>query len=505
MAHAPSAGGTIRALGTPFLRWQVEYAPMEPNAAKPVEEPKKPKEMVEEPPVVSSHETLGLKYTVTTGRMPLRDEDGEIVAQVFYMAYTLDGAKGDRPLMFSFNGGPGSPSLWLHLGALGPKRVKMLDDGNLPPPPYALENNEANWLRFTDLVFIDPVGTGFSRAKTQEQAEKYWGLKGDIESIGEFIRLYLTRNSRWTSPLYLVGESYGTTRSAGLAGHLVKKGIGFKGIVLVSSILNFQTARFNKGNDLPYILFLPTYTAAAFYHHKLAGDLKNDLVSTLGMVEKFAIGRYASALAKGDSLDPEERHQTIDELARFTGLSTTYLDQCDLRVNIHSFCKELLRSQKRTVGRLDSRIKGIEDTSLGYKERPDHDPSMSILMPPYTAAFCQYVRQELGYETDLEYQVFDGVKKPWDWGSAGDGHPDTSEALRSAMAQNPYMKVFVASGYFDLATPYFATQYTFNHMGLDPELRGNVTTGYYESGHMMYINVPCLTKLRDDVRKFVEQ
>ena len=463
-------------------------------------EPKKPKEMVEETPVVSSHETLGMKYTVTTGRMPLRDEEGEIVAQVFYMAYTLDGAGPERPLMFSFNGGPGSPSIWLHLGALGPQRVKMLDDGNLPAPPYGLEPNEANWLSFTDLVFIDPIGTGFSRAKSQEQAEKYWGLKGDIESIGEFIRLYLTRNSRWTSPLYLVGESYGTTRAAGLAGHLVKRGVGFKGIVLVSSILNFQTARFNKGNDLPYVLFLPTYAATASYHGKLVGDFPH----ILGQVEKFAIGRYASALAQGDALDKEERQQVLDELARFTGLSHSYLDHCDLRVNIHAFCKELLRKERRTVGRLDSRIKGIEDTSKGYAEEPEHDPSMSILMPPYTSTFYQYVRQELGYETDLEYQIFDGIKKPWDWGSAGDGHPDTSEALRSAMSKNPYMKVFVASGFYDLATPYFATRYTFNHMGLDPELQKNVQTGYYEAGHMMYINVPCLAQIRDDVRKFVQ-
>lgn len=475
---------------------------MELDKSKQAEEPKKPKELVEEPPVVSSHECCGLKYTVTVGRMPLKDDEGEIVAQVFYMAYTLDDASADRPLMFSFNGGPGSPSIWLHLGALGPKRVKMLDDGNLPAPPYELVDNEANWLEFTDLVFIDPVGTGFSRAKTQEQAEKYWGVQGDIESVGEFIRLYLTRNARWTSPLYLVGESYGTTRSAGLAGYLVRRGIAFNGIVLVSSILNFQTARFNKGNDLPYILFLPTYAATAHFHGRLA---TGDLHQTLTRAEEFAIGPYASALAQGSALTGKEREQITRTLSDLTGLSATYLDYCDLRVNIHSFCKELLRDERRTVGRLDSRIKGIEDAGKGHTLDPEHDPSMTILMPPYTSTFCQYVRQDLGYETDLEYQIFDGIKKPWNWGSAGDGHPDTSEALRSALSKNPYMKVFVASGYFDLATPYFATQYTFNHMGLDSALHTNVATEYYEAGHMMYINVPCLKKLRDDVRSFVSE
>lgn len=466
-------------------------------------EDKKPPVLTEEPPVVTSHETAGLKYTVTTGRMPLRNEEGEIVAQVFYMAYTLDNPGKDRPLMFSFNGGPGSPSVWLHLGALGPKRVKMLDDGSLPPPPYELVPNESNWLAFTDLVFIDPVGTGFSRARTPEEAEKYWGVQSDIESVGEFIRLYLTRNSRWTSPLYLVGESYGTTRAAGLAGHLVERGIAFNGIVLVSSILNFQTARFNKGNDLPYILFLPTYCATAHYHGQIVGELRGDLPRALAEARTFSEGRYATALAQGDKLDPEERSQVIDQLVRLTGLSHRYVDQCDLRINIHEFCKELLRNERKTVGRLDSRIKGREDWRRGHTDRPDHDPSMAILMPPYTSTFNQYVRQELGYETDLPYEIFKGVKKPWDWGSAAEGHPDTSEALRAALVKNPYMKVFVASGYYDLATPFFATEYTLSHMGLDPDVRGNVTTCEYEAGHMMYINVPCLVQLRDDVREFV--
>jgi carboxypeptidase C (cathepsin A) len=459
--------------------------------------------LTEEPPVVTGHVTLGLKYTATTGRMPLRNEKDEIVAQIFYIAYTLDGGGPDRPLMFSFNGGPGSPSLWLHLGALGPRRIQMANDGELPKPPYRLVDNTANWLEFTDLVFIDPVGTGFSRARTPEEAEKYWGLKGDIESVGDFIRLYLTRNNRWGSPLFMVGESYGTTRAAGLTGRLIDQGIAFNGVVLVSSILNFQTARFSKGNDLPYVLFLPTYAATACYHGLWLEEMRRDMAATLKEVEEFAIGRYASALALGDRLPDEERQQVLDLLNRYTCLSHRYLEQVDLRIPIMGFCQELLRNQRRTVGRLDSRIKGMVDRQKAHKESLDHDPSMAALMPPYTAAFHQHVRETLRYETDLVYEIFSGIKKPWDWGSAGDGHPDTSEALRDALTKNPHMKVFVASGYFDLATPYFATEYTLSHLGLDPELRDNITTREYEAGHMMYTHEGCLNRLREDVREFV--
>jgi len=477
------------------------------EATKPVEEPKKPEPMVEETPVVTQHETKvgdqDFAYTVTTGRLPLRNDSGEILAQMFFMAYTKDGVAdiGKRALMFSFNGGPGSPSLWLHLGALGPKRVKMEPDAAFPAPPYELVDNPHHWLADTDLVFIDPIGTGFSRAKTPEQAEHYWGVKTDIESVGEFIRLYLSRYERWASPLYLVGESYGTTRAAGIAGHLIDRGIAFNGIVLVSSILNFQTARFYKSNDLPFILFLPTYTATAFYHKKLGRRLGADLRKTLREVEAWALGEYAAALAKGDRLPPNERRRVIAKLAEYTGLSKEYVENRDLRIEIHPFCKELLRTEKRTVGRLDSRFKGFEQNHAA--ERPDHDPSMAALRPAYTAMFNQYVRTELGYKSDLEYTVFDGIKKPWDWGNAVDGPADTSEALRAAMARNPHMKVFIASGYYDLATPYFATEWTLAHMGINPTLRANITTAEYQAGHMMYIHEGSLRQLRADVHGFI--
>jgi carboxypeptidase C (cathepsin A) len=355
------------------------------------------------------------------------------------------------------------------------------------------------WLEHTDLVFIDPINTGFSRAKNKEISDKHLGTTGDIESVSEFIRLYISRNERWSSPLYLVGESYGTYRSAGISGHLIDRGIAFNGIVLVSSILNMQTARFVKGNDLPFILFLPTYAATAHYHGVI--PKRRNLRAFLKEVEKFAIGEYASLLAQGDSLSKADRQRTIAKLAKYTGLRPQYIDQANLRINIHSFCKELLRDKKRTVGRIDSRFVGIDGDHTAQQN--EHDPSISALMPPYVSTFNQYVRTELGYKSDLEYNVFNKVFNEWNWGSAGQGMPDTSEALRKAVSKNPHMKIYIASGFYDLATPYFATEYTLDHMGLDPTLRPLFETGEFEAGHMMYIHNPSLEKLKADIGRFV--
>ncbi len=470
-----------------------------PDAPEAPKEEKKPTELKEETPIVRHHQVGDLKYRTVTGRMPIFDEKGEIEQQIFFMAYLKEDAEEGRPLMFSFNGGPGSPSIWLHLGALAPKRAPMQDDGNFPPPPYKVVDNPHHWLNDTDLVFIDPVGTGFSRAKDEATAEKCWSLNGDIESVGEFIRMFLTRYQRWTSPLYLVGESYGTTRAAGLSGWLIDRGIAFNGIVLVSSILNFQTAEFRKGNDLPYPLFLPTYTAIAHYHGKIRGSLSR----RLSEAKEFALGDYWSGLAQGDLLSKAKRKSLISKLSSLSGLSESFLDYCDLRPHIMDFCKELTRDRRRTVGRLDGRILGIDDFARNSDQRPEHDPSMSILMPPYMSAFLQYVREDLGYESDLVYEVFRGIKKPWQYGPQREGYPDTSEALRKALARNPYMRIYVASGWYDLATPFFATEYTLSHMGLDPSLRGNFTTDEYEAGHMMYIHTGCLERLGQNVSKFV--
>jgi carboxypeptidase C (cathepsin A) len=438
--------------------------------------------------------------------MPLKSETGETEANVFYMAYTLDGVsdRAARPLMFSFNGGPGSSSVWLHLGALGPYRVEMQPEGFMPSAPYRVVENPSTWLDKTDLVFIDPVGTGYSRAAKPELGKKYWSLDGDIASVGEFIRLYLGRNNRWASPLYLVGESYGTTRAAGLSGYLFEKGIAFNGVLLISSILNFGTTDVTKGNDLPYFLYLPTFTATAWYHKRLAPDLQKDLKKTLTDVEKFVTEEYVPALAKGDDLSPKERQAIVDKLSRYTGLSKAFVENSDLRISMSRFSKELMRDKKRTVGRLDSRFLGIDSNASGAN--PEYDPSMTAIRTPYTAGFNDYVRTKLGFHTDLEYYILGGgIKGPWDFGNTGrGGFVDTSESLREAMVKNPYMKVFVASGYYDQATPYFATRYTLSHLGLDPSLKGNFRLADFEAGHMMYIDITSLSRLKEQVAAFLD-
>jgi len=380
--------------------------------------------------------------------------------------------------------------------------VQMQPDGMMPSPPYKLVDNDQSWLDLTDIVFIDPVGTGYSRATKPELGRKFWSIQGDVQSVGEFIRMYLTRNSRWGSPLFLVGESYGTTRAAALSGYLVEtQGIAFNGILLVSSILNFETARFTAGNDLPYPLFLPTYCATAWYHKKLPADLQGQpLEKTLAECESWAAGGYTEALGKGDQLSADERHDVVDHLARYTGLDRSFLEQYDLRIEIQHFCKELLREQRLTVGRLDTRFTGIDHVAGG--ERPDFDPSMAAIRPPYTATFNDYVRQELNYKSDLPYYILGGGIGEWDF-QAENAFADVSGSLRSAFAKNPSMHLFVASGYYDLATPYFATRYTLAHMGLEPDERARITTRYYVAGHMMYIHSAELAKLKHDVAEFI--
>jgi carboxypeptidase C (cathepsin A) len=493
----------VGSLLVPVARAQSRPAQDSVRPASPVAPPS------EEKPVITHHQiSIGsrvVKYTVTAGLMPLKNDTGVTEAQVFFMAYSLDGVTdpAKRPLMFSFNGGPGSASVWLHLGALGPKRVRMEDDGWLPPAPYQLVDNDQTWLDFTDLVFIDPVGTGFSRAATAELGKKFWSLQGDIRSVGDFIRLYLTRYERWTSPLFLVGESYGTTRAAGLASHLVEHGIALNGIVLVSTILNFGTADFGTGNDLPYALHLPTYTATAWYHKKLAPDLQADLGKTLTEAEAWVTNEYLVALAKGDRLSPDERRRVVERLARYTGLSPQFVDQSNLRIELGRFMAELLRDQGATVGRLDTRFKGIN--AVAGSERADFDPSMSAIRPPYTAMFNDYVRRELGYKSDLEYYILGGgINARWAFDSDNE-YVDVGESLRAAFARNPHMRVFVAFGYYDAATPYFAAEYSLAHLRLPPELRARIGTGHYEAGHMMYIHLPSLARLSGDVRGFVIQ
>ena len=447
-----------------------------------------------------------IRYTATAGYMVMKDESGAHKASIFFIAYEKDGYadKTNRPLTFAFNGGPGSSSVWLHLGAIGPRRVQMSDEGEALIQPYRLVDNEGTWLDFTDLVFIDPVGTGYSRPAEGEDKKQFHGVEEDIRSVGAFIRLYTSRYGRWLSPKFLAGESYGTTRAAGLSGYLIDEyGMYLSGIVLISSVLNFQTIRFAPGNDLPYLLFLPTFTATAWYHKKLAPELQKDLRSTLDTVEEWALHTYTVALAKGNRLTEQERLETVQTLSAFTGLSREYIEATNLRINIYRFVKELLRNDHRTVGRLDSRFKGMDRDAAG--ERFEYDPSYAAIYGPFSANLNHYVRHELRYENDLPYEILTRKVHPWNFGLEGQGYINVAETLRKVICENPFLKVFIANGYFDLATPYFATEYTVSHLGLDPDLRDNIRLSYYESGHMMYIHKPSLLELSRDVSKFMNE
>jgi carboxypeptidase C (cathepsin A) len=460
----------------------------------------------EEKPVVTRHRiSIGgkpLSYTATAGTLPITSATEDPEAHIFFIAYTADtpGKASRRPIIFAFNGGPGSSSVWLHLGTMGPKRVQLPDDGSMPVPPFRLSDNAETWLEEADLVFIDPVGTGYSRAVKPDQAQKFFSLKGDIESVGEFIRLYLTRYGRWSSPLFLAGESYGTTRAAGLANHLVDRGIALNGIILVSTVLDFSTISFAPGNDLPYALFLPAYTATAGVHHRLPDDLSRDLPKALGEVERWAMTDYLQALAKGDRLVPAERREMIKRLARYTGIGEEYIDNSNLRIDPQRFAMELLRKEKKTLGRFDSRLTGSDLDAVA--ETPDYDPSLAAVRPSFTATFNDYVSGELRYKTDREYYILGGGIGHWDWG-ANNSFVETKEALRKAFSKNPHMKMFVASGLFDLATPYLSTLYTLDHLELGETLRRNVTHARYGAGHMLYTDARSRIELKRDVAAFI--
>ncbi|HJZ98076.1 MAG TPA: hypothetical protein VKE70_16315 [Candidatus Solibacter sp.] len=460
---------------------------------------------VDETPVVTKHSITvqgkTLNYTATVAQMPLKDASGETEAHIFYMAYTLDGVsdQAKRPVTFCFNGGPGSASMWVHMGGMGPRSPKLQSTGAMPPPPYEIKDNQNTWLDQTDLVFIDPVGTGYSRAKSVEVARRMNSVQGDIQSVGEFMRMYVMRNNRQYSPLFIAGESYGTFRAAGLAGYLIERGMAFNGVVLIGTTLNLETI-WSRSDDLVYELELPTYAADAWYHKKVAPEFqKKDLKSFLKDAEAFAAGEYATALMKGDALSAAERKAVIDKLVRFTGLDAHYLDETNLRWDVSHFTRQLLRDKHMTIGRYDGRLAGPSSMNTG--ETSEYDPSSSLITPPFTAVLTNYLRNELGYKTDLYYYPSGGIQ-PWDY-QVQNGFGDTTALLKNAMTKNPYMKVMVAAGYYDLATPYYAAEYTFNHIGLSPEMHSRINWAYYPSGHMLYIDSDSHAKLKKDFTEFL--
>ncbi|WP_298815995.1 S10 family peptidase [Chloroflexus sp.] len=453
-----------------------------------------------------------IRYTATAGVIIMKEEaekDGvsageQARAGIFFVAYTRDDVTdlSRRPITFAFNGGPGSSSVWLHLGLFGPQRVLMTVEGWPLSPPGRIVPNQYSLLDVSDLVFIDPVSTGYSRAVAGESPKQFHDFRKDIESVGDFIRLYTSRYGRWLSPKYLAGESYGTTRAAGLAGYLQERhGLYLNGLMLISAVLHFQTLSFDHGNDLPYMLFLPSYTATAFYHRRLEPELQRDLNATLRAVESFALGDYALALLQGDQLDPATFDYIATQLARYTGLSRDYVTRSRLRIRDDRFVKELLRDQQRTVGRLDSRFTGSDRDAVG--EVVEFDPSLAAITGPYTAALNHYAREQLGFCSDLPYEILTERVWPWSFNDHQNRYVDVAETLRRAMHRNPGLRVHVASGYYDLATPYFATRYTLNHLALDPALRAQIGESFYPAGHMMYIHEPSLAALKSVLADFV--
>jgi carboxypeptidase C (cathepsin A) len=437
-----------------------------------------------------------LNYTVTTGTMPLRDSSGEKDAYIFYIAYTKDGVKDKsrRPLMFSFNGGPGSSSVWMHMGFLGPRKVLYNTDGFMLQPPYEVVDNEHSILDVADLVFIDPVATGYSRMLPKKTLHKYHGVMEDIQSVAEFIRLYVTWNERWGSPKFIIGESYGTTRAAGLTGYLLSAHRMYTNGTILVSMTELGP---EPDLDLSCMLILPNFTATAWYHKALEADLlAKPLREVLDEAEAFALGEYALALNKGGWLSDSEKDDIAKKIARFTGLSANFVKNCNLRVERQRFWKELLRTRGLTVGRLDSRYTGTDRDSGG--EMYEFDPAMAHWNGPFTGAVNRYFKEELKIDTDLTYNIFGNVR-PW----KGRDEVNTGEMLRQAMTANPFLKVFILEGYYDAACDYFTAQYTMSHLDLTGKLKDRISFGFYESGHMMYIHLPSLIQAKKDLANFI--
>lgn len=476
---------------------------------KPAKAPKEP-----EDDLVTTHHVLRvgrrkLAYTAVTGRVVLREEDhkdgtfggNKARAEISMTTYTLDDADPrTRPVVFAFNGGPGSSSVWLHLGLLGPRRVVMGDVGELKPPPYDLVDNPESLLTVADLVFIDPMSTGWSRAVEGGKPGEYHGYQRDVEHVGELIRLWTSRHKRWMSPKFVAGESYGTLRGAALAAHLQERyGMYLNGLILISSVLDLSSIDFDKQrNDRAHALYLPTYAAIAHFHGKHPG---RSLREVLDEAEAYAARDYPWALSQGSRLGSDDRRTAVETVARLSGLSEDYVDRCDLRIEHWRYFTELLRDQRLSVGRLDARFTGPAASAIA--ENMDADPSHDAIMGPYAAAWNHYVRDELGYESDLHYEQITSRVHPWSFKDF-EGRPvDVSDRLERAMRQNPHLRVHVSYGYFDGATPHFAAEDVLAKLHLGDDRRDGIEHTYYEAGHMMYVHEPSRVQQSKDLAGFV--
>lgn len=442
-----------------------------------------------------------IKYTATTGTLPIRLDDGKVAARMFFVAYTKDGEEpGTRPVSFLYNGGPGAATIWLHMGSFAPRMVQMADEGFQPAPPYKLVANANSLIDVTDMVFVDAVDTGFSRGAESGSSRQFHGQSGDLRAFGEFITTYLTTHKRWASPKFLMGESYGTIRSAGLAQELQSRhGVELNGIVLISALLTYQTLSPAPNNDVAYAAQIQTYAATAWYHKKLAADLqKLDLKAVNEQARAFAFGEYMTALTRGNALTEAERKAVAQKLSRIIGLSEGYILASNLRVNAGRFRKELLRDQRLAVGRLDSRFTALDLDAAG--EVQEFDPSNTALQGAYTALFQDYVRRELKWESDLHYPTSGNVR-PWTYDQ--NRYMDMTEALRQAMTKNPFLKVLVQAGYYDMATPVGGAEFNVSHLAYDAAVTNRVSFGYYEAGHMIYIRPSAHKAMKADIVKFI--
>lgn len=507
--------GWMERLGVVLLLAGVTAQPMraQEHEARQKGDASKEEQGVPVPPETNSttrHElTVGgqvIRYTATAGNLLIRDDQEKPNASLFYVAYTQDGVEAkNRPVTFFYNGGPGAATIWLHMGSFGPVRVVTQSPEATAPAPFAWVPNEYSLLDKSDLVFIDAPLCGFSRAVGKGTAKDFAGTDQDIKAFERFIVRYITVNQRWNSPKFLFGESYGTTRSGGLVAALQGDGISFNGVVLLSSILNYNIR--NPGYDTEAVGYLPSFAAIAYHYNKVKRT--GTMADWVEQARRFARGPYAEALQQGDRLLPGEFNDTATKVAAFTGLSVAYVKEAKLRISAIRFRKELLRDDERTLGRYDARFMGWDPDAAG--ETPGSDPSDTGISSVFVGAFHDYMQRELKYmNQETYYLTAPGVNQSWDFkhkppggGARGEqSNADVAIDLADTIRKNPKLRVFSANGYFDLATPFFATEYDLSHMSLPGKLVGNVEYGYYPAGHMVYLNVDALKAMKADMVKF---